>query len=227
MTPTANRLSADTDKRSEGRSPRTAEHPLRCRCGTLKGVLANPQHANRVVCYCRDCQAFAHFLGDAQQVLDARGGSDIIQVLPKNLTLTQGVESLACLRLTSKGLLRWYTSCCHTPIGNTLATPKLSFTGLVHSCLESNGIALDDAFGPVTAWVHTRGAKGNPKPKEAGRGKVGAWFIRTTLRARLNRDYKLTPFFHRETGAPVVTPQVLSGDLFSRLMDSVRAPSSG
>ena len=71
-------------------------HPLQCRCGTLKGFVDNPSTANRAVCYCKDCQAFAHFLGRSADVLDERGGSDVVQILPKNITFTQGVESLAC-----------------------------------------------------------------------------------------------------------------------------------
>ena len=108
-------------------------HPLQCRCGTLKGSVESPKSGNRVICYCNDCQAFAYCLGRADDVLDERGGSDVIQILPKNITFTQGVEALACMRLTDKGLLRWYASCCNTPIGNTLATPKMSFIGLLHS----------------------------------------------------------------------------------------------
>src|ERR1700760_285054 len=71
------------------------------------------------------------------ETLDARGGSDIVQVLPKNVTFLQGVNSLACMRLTDKGMVRWYASCCKTPIGNTLADYKISFIGLLHDCLES------------------------------------------------------------------------------------------
>jgi Family of unknown function (DUF6151) len=57
---------------SEGE--RYLSHPLQCRCGTLKGYVAHPERVNRVVCYCRDCQAFAHFLGGANDILDAQGG---------------------------------------------------------------------------------------------------------------------------------------------------------
>ncbi|MEP7245903.1 MAG: DUF6151 family protein, partial [Gammaproteobacteria bacterium] len=135
-------------------------HPLQCRCGTVKGAVENPRGAHRVICYCKDCQAFAHFLGRADDVLDERGGSDIVQVLPRNITFTQGIEALACMRLTQKGLVRWYTSCCKTPVGNTLATPKVSFIGLVHSCLDNPGKPLDEAFGPIRACVNTKGAKG-------------------------------------------------------------------
>jgi hypothetical protein len=186
-------------------------------------VLANPRRANRGICYCKDCQAFAHFLGDAARVLDARGGSDVIQVLPKDLTFTQGIDALACMRLTPKGMVRWYASCCRTPIGNTLPTPKLSFIGLLHSCLEGPRISLDESFGPVAMWVNTKSAKGEPKPKDAGGGKMLSWFLRTVLKARYNGDYKLNPLFRSETGAPIVTPQILSGADWSRLMEAVRA----
>jgi hypothetical protein len=49
------------------------------------------------------------------------------------------------------------------------------------------------------------------------------WFLRTALRARFNGDYRRNPLFHPETGAPIVMPQVLSSDEWSRLMQAVRA----
>jgi hypothetical protein len=177
------------------------------------------------VCYCRDCQAFAHFLGRQQNVLDERGGSDIIQVLPRNVTFTRGIESLACMRLTPKGLLRWYASCCNTPIGNTLDTPKISFIGLLHTCLERPAGSLDAAFGPVRAWVNTKGAKGDPKPKVVGLGIALRWFIGTILKARLSGDYKRTPFFRADSGTPIVSARVLSSEEHAKLRDAVRATS--
>lgn len=201
-------------------------HPLQCRCGTIKGLVADPRNVNRAVCYCRDCQAFAHFLGHVDAILDERGGSEIIQVLPKNLTFTQGIEALACMRLTEKGLLRWYAGCCNTPIGNTLATPKFSFIGLVHNCLESPGASLDESFGPIRAWVNTKGAKGEPKPAVKGQGATLGWFFKMVLRARLNGDYKKTPLFRSATGKPIVIPRVLSGAEHSNVMNAVRAAAA-
>jgi|SRR6185437_7382228 len=198
-------------------------HPLQCRCGTLRGEVANPRNANRVICYCKDCQAFAHFLGRQGDILDERGGSQVLQILPKHLTLTQGVETLACMRLTPKGLLRWYASCCNTPVGNTLDTPKISFIGLVHSCLGTSGPPLDESFGPVRAWVNTKGARGEPKPKTVGMGRSISWFLGTILTARFNGDYKHTPLFVRDTWAPIATPHVLSGEEHAKVMGAVRA----
>jgi len=41
--------------------------PLRCRCGHVRGVAIGvaPSTGFRFVCYCKDCQAFARFLGRA------------------------------------------------------------------------------------------------------------------------------------------------------------------
>jgi hypothetical protein len=181
-------------------------HPLQCRCGTVKGFVTDTHNCNRGICYCKDCQAFAHFLR-RDDVLDERGGSEVIQVLPKNVTFTAGTESLACMRLTKKGLLRWYAKCCQTPIGNTLATPKLSFVGLVHNCLRSPQRSLDESFGPVRAWVNVESAKGDPKPKQAGLGRSIGWILSRGLTARLNGDWKRNPFFVARQ--PIVVPTVL------------------
>jgi Family of unknown function (DUF6151) len=188
----------------------TLKHPLQCRCGNLKGFVDNPQTANRVVCYCSDCQAFARWLGQESDILDERGGSHVIQTLPRNVTFTQGAQTLQCMRLTSKGLVRWYAGCCRTPIGNTLHSPKFSFIGLLHTCLESSMHSLDASFGPVRASVNTKSAQGEPKPKTRGVSTVVLWFVTTTAKARMNGDYKQTPFFDVDTGAPIVTPHVLS-----------------
>jgi len=199
-------------------APRT--HALKCACGTVRGSVGQPELANRAICYCRDCQAFAHFLGRPGEILDARGGSDVIQILPQHLTFTQGIESVTCMRLTPNGLVRWHTSCCRTPIGNTLANPKLAFIGLLHNCLESAERSLDQSFGPVRTWVNTKSARGEPKPKSAGLGRTLGWFIRTVLRARLNGNYRLTPLF-TSSGELIVTPRVLSSVERSELMRAV------
>jgi hypothetical protein len=61
----------------------TTRAELRCRCGEVRGFVADasPRTVNRIVCYCDDCQAFAHRIGRAD-LLDAHGGSDIVQVRP-------------------------------------------------------------------------------------------------------------------------------------------------
>src|SRR5215510_12810025 len=95
--------------------------PLRCRCGHLRGTARDisPATSFPFVCYCRDCQVFARFLGRAD-VLNPAGGTDIVQMPAARVRLTEGTDAMRCLRLSNK-VLRWYTECCRTPIGNTAA----------------------------------------------------------------------------------------------------------
>lgn len=185
-------------------------HPISCSCGKLKGTLNRTHRENRGICYCADCQAFARYLKCEAQVLDNRGGTDIVQTLPKHVTFTEGVEHLACMRLTEKGLLRWYASCCNSPIGNTPPNHKMSFVGLVHSCLKSGPVSLDEAFGPIRMRVNTQSALGDPKPEPFGLPSALVRIAGMLLRARLDGSYKRTPFFIPGSNTPIVRPKVLS-----------------
>jgi hypothetical protein len=185
-------------------------HPLECRCGTLKGCIDTAKPVNRAVCYCRDCQAFAHFLGKPSEILDSNGGTDVVQTLPAKVTFTQGQDELACMRLSERGLVRWYAKCCNTPIGNTAADFRLSFIGLIHNCLEAPSASLDDSFGPVRMWSFTKNAKNKINGSPFGMVPGILRILAMILRARLNGAYRRTPFFLIATGAPIVTPKVLT-----------------
>lgn len=184
-------------------------HNIRCRCGKIRGVLTPTRPANRCVCYCDDCQAFARHL-KAPDALNDRGGTEIIQVPPSNLTFTRGAEHLACLRLTDTGMLRWYSACCNTPIGNTPANPRVSFVGLIHTCLLGDSQSRRASFGPVTMVVGVKSAIGKDKPQTAGLVSGIAKTMAMIVKARLSGAYRRNPFFNQETGAAVVTPTVLS-----------------
>jgi hypothetical protein len=185
-------------------------HPLQCTCGTLKGFVSHPERVNRVVCYCTDCQAFAHFLGSAGEILDANGGTDVIQTVPANVTFTEGQQVLACIRLTEKGLVRWYAKCCNTPLGNTLADYRISFIGLIHTCLKDPNRTLDESFGPVRIWSFTKGAKTPVKSRPIAMMAGMLRIMSMLIRARISGDYKRTPLFVPHTGAPVAAPKILS-----------------
>ena len=136
---------------------------MRCRCGEVRAVVKDPSPStvNRVICYCDDCQAYAHQLGRAD-LLDIHGGTDIVQVAPASLTFLQGQDKIAALRLSPKGLFRWYARCCNTPVGNTVS-PSIPFVGLVAQSFASDRQTPDQLFGqPVGAILGkfaTRDAK--------------------------------------------------------------------
>jgi hypothetical protein len=196
-------------------------HPLRCRCGTLKGYVSHPERVNRGVCYCKDCQAYAHFLGKTGDILDEMGGTDVVATLPEYLTFTQGVEALACMSLTENGLLRWYASCCNTPIGNTQRNFKFPFVGLVHTCLEDPSRSLESSFGPVRMRVNTKAAKGKPKSMPISTITSVFRFLTSVIRARLDGSYQRTPFFTPDRGTPVAVPKVLTSGERDRVMNAV------
>lgn len=183
-------------------------HKIQCRCGQLRGIL-KPTASNRCVCYCADCQAFARSLAVAD-VLDEFGGTEIIQVPASQLVFTDGLSHLACLKLTEVGMLRWYAACCRTPIGNTPANRKVSFVGLIHSCLRAEGQSLDASFGPVTMRCSVSSALGDEPPAAMGLFRGIAKVMGMIIGSRLSGAYLASPFFHAKTGAPIAVPRVLS-----------------
>lgn len=191
--------------------------PIRCTCGEISGTLhdASPANGNRIRCYCDDCQSFAHFLGGADEILDAHGGSDIYQTAPCRVTIERGVEQIACMRLTSSGLMRWYAGCCRAPIGNTMATRQMPFVGVLTRCIALDDAARDAALGADRGGLNGRFAKGDRAAVDAvDRAPLGM-IVRMVLRfasARLRGQHEPHPFFDAASGEPIVAPEVLSAE---------------
>ena len=185
-------------------------HPLRCRCGQLQGSVTLARATQRVICYCRDCRAYARHLG-GDGVLDAQGGTEIVASLPRHVRFDAGGDALACLSLSPRGLLRWYARCCSTPIANTPRTPKMAYVGLVHSALERGAPPLVQSFGPLRMRANTGSALG-PVPGNAPLAAAGSLFGlgATLLGARLGGGWRDNPFFDTATATPVRTVRVLT-----------------
>jgi hypothetical protein len=185
-------------------------HPLQCRCGTIKGHVVRPGMANRAICYCRDCQAFARFLERADTVLDEHGGTGIVATLPGQVRFSQGLEALACMSLSDRGMVRWYASCCNTPIGNTPRDFRTPYVGLIESCLASDSPSLQESFGPVRMVLNTKYARGDVKSTPLGNLVTMLGLMKSVIGARLNGSYKRNPFFDTEAGSPIKRPRVLT-----------------
>ena len=194
----------------------TTDLSIECNCGAFRGLARgiSPQVGIRVVCYCDDCQAFANHLGAGDTTLDSHGGTDIFQMSPAVLNIEQGLDNLACLRLTPRGPLRWYTKCCRTPIGNTPPTHQLPFVGLIHSCVNVEEQSLDQMLGPVSARIMVRYAKGDITTLDNTSAGFSlshlARMVWKLLLWRVHRDHKHSPFFDADTGAPIASPLLLS-----------------
>lgn len=190
---------------------------LKCQCGTVQGQLKDIEKSRRIVCYCKDCQAFAHYLGKAAHLLDEQGGSTILVSQPQQLGFTAGLDAIACMSLSERGMLRWYASCCNTPIGNTPRTRALSFIGLSPLCLADHASSLDSDFGPVRMVSCTESAKGKVRGTGIRALPVMIRLGVALLRARLSGRYRRNVFFEADTDEPVVAPTVLAKEEHERL----------
>jgi hypothetical protein len=155
---------------------------------------------NRVVCYCDDCQAFAHHLKRAD-ILDAHGGSDILQVAPAALSFDRGADRIACVRLAPKGLYRFYATCCNTPLGNTLGT-KVPFIGLVAEAFAVDGRSADDVFGPPIGSILDRYAIGTPPPSATKLAPLVARALFKVVGWKVSGKAWPNPYFDRGTKEP-------------------------
>jgi hypothetical protein len=186
---------------------------LRCRCGRVRGVASEvlPSAGFRFVCYCRDCQAFARFL-ERPDVLDTAGGTDIFQMPTGRVQLTAGTDAVRCLRLSSK-VLRWYTDCCRTPIGNT-AGPRFPVVGLIHSFMshEADGRSRDEALGPPLCRIYERSAVGPLPPNAPAPPSLGIFALRAAriLGWWLRGIGRPSPFFDDHANAPLCAPRILT-----------------
>jgi Family of unknown function (DUF6151) len=209
----------------------TFDLALSCWCGRVRGVArdVSPPAGFRLVCYCRDCQAFAHFLAHVPEkwspvfrqghapmqesnVLDAAGGTDIFQMPTGRLQLTAGTDAVRCLRLSSKGIFRWYADCCRTPIGNTVG-PRFPMIGLIHSFMSGEGgRSRDEALGRPACRIYERSASRPLPPDAPPRSSLGLTFrrISTVLGWWWRGLGRPNPFFDTRTGAPLAVPRVLT-----------------
>jgi hypothetical protein len=188
--------------------------PLRCACGKLTGVAlgVSPSAGCRVVCYCNDCQAFAHFLA-RPGITDEWGGTDLFQMAPSKVRITAGADVLSCVRLSDKGLYRWYCGECKTPVGNTVSA-RLPFIGLIHTFMErlGDGRARDDVLGKPLGYVQTKSAIGRlpARPRGSSRIRVLGRSVRLLGKWWLTGAGSPSAFFDKRTRAPRSTPRVLS-----------------
>lgn len=189
---------------------------LTCACGGLRGELKiNPVFGQRVVCMCADCQAFAHFLSLQDALLDENGGTEVYQTTPSAITITKGANNLACMRLSQKGLMRWYASCCNSPVANTAPSAGLPFASLLIKFIRLDSEdARYTALGPIRVRVNAREGYGTPPPQ--AHATVPKGFLLKSglrlLRAKLKGQARPSAFFEPASGDPIATPKVLSSD---------------
>ena len=183
---------------------------IQCECGKFRAELTGfPKNTpGRLKCYCDDCQAYLHYIGRSD-LLDANGGSEIVPAYPAEVKVTAGHELIKCTRLHGKGLYRFATSCCNTPIANT--DPKRAWAGMHGRMFTAKDPkSLDQTFGPVKSSIMGKYAKGTPPPgtPETFDMKGMITVLPFILKGAFTGKAKGSPFF--EDGQPVGTTKTLS-----------------
>jgi Family of unknown function (DUF6151) len=189
--------------------------PLRCSCGHVRGIVSEfaPASGFRLVCYCKDCQGFARLL-DRADLLDAAGGTDIVQMPPGRVKLTAGIDTVQSLRFSNR-VFRWYAGCCRTPIANTASGARVPFFGLVHSFIgvEGDGPSRNEILGPPLCRIYQRSATGPLPPDAPAPVSLGLFALRAAkvLGWWWHGLGRPNPFFDDRTGAPLSPPRVVTG----------------
>lgn len=181
-------------------APKTAQ--WYCDCGTVAFEMS-PVKGVRCICYCTDCRAFLTHL-NRTDIADTAGGTDLFQTTPDRLACTKGADQLACLRLTKTGPMRWYTTCCTTPVCNTGATRLIPLASLLVRSIDDT-----PQLGPVIAHVNRKDATA---PIDADTGNLRNLILSFAKNAALcliSGRFRKTPFFTPD-GTAVAKPKRLT-----------------
>lgn len=181
-----------------------------CTCGSVSGVVerATPAEGDHVVCHCTDCQALPKYLGKADRILDEHGGTALYQSRCARLRFHSGKQLLAGLHLTDGKTLRWYSSCCDTPLFNTYENGRIPYiTTLLANCDDAGRARLGKPLGHLFL-ADGKGDVSALPPLSMGR-LMRRFFVRM-LKDMISGDRRRNPLFDPHSFAPIATPRRLS-----------------
>ena len=192
-------------------STMAADLSFSCSCGELTGKLIDPgpNKGDHIVCHCTDCQNFAHYLGASDRILQKHGGTDLYQGRCAKMRLIKGAEKLVCLHLTDKPTLRWYASCCRTPMFNTYSSGRMPYlTTLLANCAPKEA---ETALGPVIGHLSLPNTiddmQGVPR---MSLGKLMRRFFGRMIKDIVSGDRKRSALFDPITLEPISAPYRLT-----------------
>jgi hypothetical protein len=184
--------------------------PFQCRCGELTGKLSDISTlaGDHVVCHCSDCLSFARFC-DPDRVPAVVDGVQLFQTRVSRMTISSGKENLACVHLTDRPVLRWYSQCCRTPLFHTVDTGWYPFV--------TTHVAILDADCRIAAIGEPRGHTfvGDVPAalrnfREVSRFGIMARFIVRMWKDWLSGDFRRAELFEPATLKPIAEPRRLS-----------------
>ena len=187
-----------------------ADLAFACQCGTVTGAMLSvgPDQGDHVVCHCTDCQNLTHYLGHAD-ILDAQGGTPLYQTRCARVRIDTGKDRLACLHLTDAPTLRWYASCCRTPLFNTFRNGKLPFITIQLAACDA--ATRDELVGPSRGHLFIKDAIGDAAdlPVLPTATLMRRFFVRA-IRDIVSGDRRRSPLFDARTLEPIAAPYRLT-----------------
>ncbi|MFQ1702877.1 DUF6151 family protein [Loktanella agnita] len=166
-----------------------------CKCGQVALTVAL-EGGTRVVCYCNSCRGFVTRLGKSD-ILDECGGCDLYQVAPEAAQFVKGADKVVWTKMSDKGPARWFTTCCHTPLANTLPTRAIPFLTLQAAYLSDK-----EALPPIEIRVFREFAKARLPNTKYGQRRLLREFAVRSLKSRLSGGWRRNPFFN-DVGKPI------------------------
>lgn len=185
----------------------TTDLPLSCQCGTVTGVIrkASPKEGDRVVCHCVDCRDLVRFLGQGGRVLDRQGGTDLYQSRCARVKLHSGRGKLASLHMTEGKTLRWYASCCNSPLFNTYANGRVPYVTTILA--NTDPAQCDAALGEPIGHVFAEQATGDASAlKKMPFSRLMRRFLGRMVKDLLAGDRRRSDLFDPETLEPIAKP---------------------
>lgn len=142
-----------------------------------------------------------HF--DKENDLDGKGGAELVMTLPEWVTVTQGFEQVKVLRLSKRGAVRWYASCCNSPMLNIHPSRNFPYGSVVVRGLDD-----PDALGPIAMRAFPDQAYSNVRASRIAFYWVTMRAFARAALARFRAAHKQTQYFTSE-GQFTKTPERL------------------
>lgn len=183
---------------------------IECDCGKFKAELEHfPANSpGRLVCYCDDCQTYLERL-QREDLLDPYGGTQVIPVYPNDFKIQRGQEYLQCNILEQKGLHRWSTTCCNSPVANTKA--KFPWVGIPYQAYTNVQPEILEILGPIRSRILGKFKRSEPpfKISDSLTFKDILVVLPFVIKGFWLKKFNQSPFFKEDQTTPIQPAQIL------------------
>ncbi|MBR0551194.1 hypothetical protein J7S20_01600 [Sphingomonadaceae bacterium LXI357] len=163
---------------------------------------------DHLVCHCSDCLAFVRFC-DPDRVPAVIDGVQLFQTRVSRMAITLGKELIACVHLTDKPMLRWYSKCCRTPLFHTVHSGWYPFVTIHVAILDYDRRAA--AIGEPRGHTFVSNVPAALRNfREVSRFGIMARFTVRMWNDLVSGDFRRAELFEPASLKPIVEPRRLT-----------------